>query len=76
MPDLTPDQAIQTLKGLPEDRQRAILAKLPADVKQGIMARLSAKSSAPPAVTPSAPTDTRNGFQKTVDGWFHTWEFR
>lgn len=56
MPDLSPDQAIQALRGLPEARQRAILGKLSPQVKQGIMAKLSAGASrtdaAPP---PSAP---------------------
>lgn len=48
MADLTPDQAIQTLRGLPEDRQRAILGKLSPDVKRGIMSKLSAPQQPQP----------------------------
>lgn len=59
MADLTPDQAIQTLKGLPEDRQRAILAKLSPEVKTGIMAKLK-----PPATPPPAEEDWRDKFTK------------
>jgi hypothetical protein len=51
MPDLSPDQAIQTLRGLPEDRQRAILAKLSPEAKQGIFAKLKPPS---PPEQPSA----------------------
>lgn len=46
-PTLTPDQAIQAFKRLPEDRQRAILARLSPEVKQRIMGRLKEASSQP-----------------------------
>jgi hypothetical protein len=46
---LTTDQAIQALRGLPEDRQRAILAKLSPEVKQGILAKLKVAPPADPA---------------------------
>jgi hypothetical protein len=54
MPQLTPDQAIDELRGLPKDRQRAILAKLSPEVKTGIMAKLKGGSSLSlPASAPS-----------------------
>jgi hypothetical protein len=47
MPDLSPDQAIQALKGLPEDRQRAILGRLSPEVKRAIMEKLSTPAESP-----------------------------
>jgi len=40
MADMTAEQAIQTLKGLPPDRQRKILAALPSNKKQEILSHL------------------------------------
>lgn len=52
--DLTPDQAIQTLRGLPEDRQRAILALLSPEVKQRILAKLQTDTPPPQKFNPNA----------------------
>lgn len=46
MADLTPEQAIEKLKSLPEDRQRAILGKLSPDVKKSILGKLTATPNA------------------------------
>lgn len=42
MAELTADQAIDKLRALPEDRQRAILSKLSPEVKKGILSKLKA----------------------------------
>lgn len=52
MADLTADQAIEKLKTLPEDRQRAILSKLSPDIKKGILSKLRTA----PNVWLAAPT--------------------
>ena len=40
--DLTPDQALDALRKLPEDRQRAVLSQLPPDTLKAIRAKLEA----------------------------------
>ena len=46
MAELTTDQAIEKLKTLPEDRQRAILSKLSPEIKKGILGKLTAAPNA------------------------------
>lgn len=46
MADLTPEQAIEKLKALPEDKQRAVLGKLSPESRKGILASLSAPQTA------------------------------
>jgi hypothetical protein len=50
MADLTPDQAIEKLKALPEDKQRAVLMKLSPDERKGILGKLT--STRPPVGQP------------------------
>jgi len=54
MSDLTPEQAIEKLRTLPEDKQRAVLSALSPDERKGIMGKLSAPPSPtrPPAGRP------------------------
>jgi hypothetical protein len=47
MADLTPDQAIEKLRTLPEDKQRAVLTQLSPDIRKGILAKLTSQSSTP-----------------------------
>jgi hypothetical protein len=42
MPELTPEQAIEQLRKLPEERQRAVLGRLSPEIKQGILTKLKA----------------------------------
>ena len=48
MADLTPDQAIEKLKALPEDKQRQVLTALSPDERKGILGKLTANSRPTP----------------------------
>lgn len=54
MADLTPEQAIEKLRTLPEDKQRAVLGRLSPEARKGILGKLTAKApgKTPPAVAP------------------------
>lgn len=47
--DLTPDQAIEKLRALPEDKQRAVLMRLRPDERKGILGKLQVKGKTAPA---------------------------
>jgi hypothetical protein len=62
MADLSPDEAIEKLRALPEDRQRKILSALSPEQKKGILAKLRV-----PATAKTAPP--QEGFlQRTQEG--------
>lgn len=54
MADLTPEQAIEKLRTLPEDKQRAVLGRLSPEARKGILGKLTAKApgKTPPEVAP------------------------
>ena len=45
MDDLTPDQAIEKLRSLPEDKQRAVLMALSPDERKGILGKLQPQTA-------------------------------
>ena len=46
MADLTPEQAIEKLRTLPEDKQRAVLGRLSPEIRKGILTSLQAPKTA------------------------------
>jgi hypothetical protein len=59
MADLTPDQAIEKLRALPEDKQRAVLMQLSPDERKGILGKLSGSPRPTPGrPLPGAPKST------------------
>src|SRR5208337_1347185 len=63
--EMTPEQAIDKLRGLPEERQRSILAKLPKEKKRQIIIDLGHAMTAPnaglaPPPGPRTPEMTTN----------------
>lgn len=60
---MTPDEAISKLQGLPEDKQRAVLAQLSPDERKGILGKL--KTSTP---TGPEPRTVGNYLKEAVGG--------
>lgn len=63
MADLTPEQAIEKLRTLPEDKQRAVLGRLSPEARKGILGKLTAKA---PAAPPKVDAPQTPGFFKTL----------
>src|ERR1039458_211432 len=54
MADLTPEQAIEKLRALPEDKQRQVLTRLSPEARKGILSRLKGGAAAPAALKVTA----------------------
>src|ERR1017187_656431 len=52
MADLTPQQAIEKLRALPEDKQRQVLTRLSPEERKGIIAQLQGGTSSAAAAAP------------------------
>lgn len=53
MADLTPEQAIEKLRTLPEDKQRSVLMQLSPEQRKGILTQLKSGGGTPPKTAPT-----------------------